>query len=57
MRDFRPHKAFEGIVVCEVAQALHIDEMLCEVLNCLWEPLQNTPGTPFGTLLLDLPMV
>ena len=43
----------EGVVVGEVAQALHLNELVCKVLNLLWKPPQDTLGTPLSALLFD----
>ena len=47
----------EGVVVGKVAQALHRDEMFCEVLNLLREKQQNTLGATLGALPIDSPVI
>ena len=48
---------FKGIVVGKMAKALHLHELIREVLNLLWKPLQNALGTSVSALPLDLSMV
>lgn len=42
LHDFGPYEVFKGIVVGEMALALHLHELVCEVLNLLWKLLKNT---------------
>ena len=57
LHDFGPYEVFKGIVVGEMALALHLHELIREVLYCLWKLLKNTLRAPIGALPLDLSMV
>ena len=57
LHDFGPYKVLKGIVVGEMAMALHLHELVSEVLNRLWELLKHTLRAPIGALPLDLSMV
>lgn len=57
LHDFGPYKVLKGIVVGEMALALHLHDLVCEVLHRLWELLKHTLRAPIGALPLDLSMV
>ena len=57
LHDFGPYKVLKGIVVSEMTLALHLHELVSEVLNRLWELLKHTLRAPIGALPLDLSMV
>ena len=42
LHDFRSYEVFYGIVVGEMALALHLHDLVCEILNFRWKLLKDT---------------